>query len=53
MGLHDTEKSIEFLQMGVEASDAFLSWMNVLPTAQWLREDPRFIAILEKLGFKT
>lgn len=53
MGLHDTEKSIEFLQMGVEASDAFLSWMNVLPLAQWLREDPRFVQILDRLGFKS
>jgi len=39
--------------LGVESRDAFLSWMNVLPIAQWLRKDPRFITILTKLGFKT
>ena len=53
MGLRDTEKAIEYLALGVEARDAFLSWMNVLPIAGWLHEEPRFIDLLAKLGFKA
>lgn len=53
MGLRNKEKALEFLESGVEARDAFLSWINVLPIAQWLREDPRFVELLTKLGFKT
>ena len=53
MGLRDTEKSIEQLNLATEARDAFLSWINVLPVAQWLREDSRFMDILAKIGFKT
>lgn len=52
MGLRDTENSIKQLELATEARDVFLSWMNVLPAAQWLREDPRFMDILERIGFE-
>jgi len=53
MGLHDTENSIQQLELATEGRDAFLCWLNVLPVAQWLREDPRFLDILQRNGFKT
>ena len=27
--------------------------MNVLPLADWLRDEPRFIELLGKIGFQT
>jgi serine/threonine-protein kinase len=50
LGLHDAEKAIECLQQGVRDRDAFLSWMNVLPFAQWLRGDKRFFRVLSDIG---
>lgn len=53
MGLRDTDNAIEYLEQGVRDGDAFLSWLNVLPLADWLRDEPRFTGLLAKIGFPT
>jgi len=52
MGLGDKEKLFEYLEKASEEKESFLAFINTWPLFDSLRSEPRFKAILKKMGFK-
>ena len=50
IALGDTDRAFEWLQKAVEARDWQLAMLKVEPTFDSLRSDPRFTALLERVG---
>jgi TolB-like protein/DNA-binding winged helix-turn-helix (wHTH) protein len=50
IGLGDTDRAFEWLQKGLEARDWQMVMLKVEPTFDGLRSDPRFAALLERIG---
>ncbi len=50
-GLGMTDEAFEWLGKSLEFRDAWLIWLNRDPRLDRLRADPRFSAILQRLGF--
>ena len=53
LGLDDKDKMFEYLEKACEARESFLAFTNTWPMFDSLREEPKFMAILKKMGFKT
>ena len=58
IGLGDTERAFEWLQKAIEARDWQMGMLKVEPAFDDLRSDPRFAALVERVGlprsdFKT
>ena len=51
-GLGDKEKALEFLQRCLEQREWQLIELNVDPIWDNLRDDPRFVELLKKVGLK-
>jgi tetratricopeptide (TPR) repeat protein len=49
-GLKDRERALEWLERAYEERSAWLVWINCDPRLDWLRDDPRFRAVLRKMG---
>lgn len=49
--LDEPEQALDFLEEALEIREAWLNWMGIEPVFDMLRGDPRFIAILEKIGY--
>ena len=49
--LGDPERALEWLQTAYDGKDDSLLGLNVHPFWDSIRSDPRFIALLEKIGF--
>lgn len=52
LGLGDTPKALEWLQKGVDEHDSLALWYARTPVADGVRADPRFIAVMRKMGFE-
>jgi tetratricopeptide (TPR) repeat protein len=52
--LGETEKAVDFLELSYEARETFMFTINVLPEIndEELRSNPRFQALIKKLGFE-
>ena len=48
--LKDKEKAFEFLNRSLATHEGMLIWVNVEPSLDIIREDPRFQSILEKMN---
>ena len=51
VGLGDKEKIFEYLEQACEEKESFLAFINTWPLFDSLRSEPRFKAILRKMGF--
>jgi serine/threonine-protein kinase len=52
IGLGDTSAALDALERGFEARDAGMNWIKVAPPFAPLRDEPRFVALLEKMGLR-
>jgi hypothetical protein len=50
IGLGDTERAFEWLQKAIEARDSQMGVLKVEPAFDALRSDPRFTALVERVG---
>jgi tetratricopeptide (TPR) repeat protein len=50
IGLGDTERAFEWLQKAIEARDWQMGMLKVEPAFDGLRSDPRFAALVERVG---
>jgi Flp pilus assembly protein TadD len=50
LGLGDDEALFEWLERCVEERDVLLPWLGVMPAFDGVRPDPRFQAVLAKIG---
>ncbi len=51
--LGETDRAFEWLDRAYEAEDLFLSYMRVDPAYDPLRSDPRFVALMQKVGLTS
>jgi Tfp pilus assembly protein PilF len=51
LGLGDLDRTFEMLEKALQEHEAELVFLNVEPAFDPLRSDPRFIAMLKKVGF--
>jgi tetratricopeptide (TPR) repeat protein len=53
--LGETETAVDFLELSYEAREPFMYFINVVPefNDKELRSNPRFQALIKKLGFET
>jgi adenylate cyclase len=49
-GLGEKDKALEFLEKAYEERDHWMYNLKVIPYVDSLRSDPRFTALLEKMG---
>ena len=49
-GLRDKERTFEWLEKAYGERSAWLLWIDADPRLDWLRSDPRFVALLKRLG---
>jgi TolB-like protein/tetratricopeptide (TPR) repeat protein len=52
LGLGDTAAALDALERGYEMRDASMNWIKVAPAFGPLRNEPRFIALLERMGLR-
>jgi TolB-like protein/DNA-binding winged helix-turn-helix (wHTH) protein/Flp pilus assembly protein TadD len=52
LGLGDTSAALDALERGFTVRDAGINWIAVAPPFAPLRNEPRFIALLEKMGLR-
>ena len=52
LGLGDKSAALDALERGYELRDPSMNWMKVAPAFAPLRDEPRFIALLEKMGLR-
>ena len=50
IGLEDTDRAFEWLDKAFEARDWQMALLNVEPAFDGLRSDPRFAALVERVG---
>ena len=53
IGRGDVEGSLNHLESAIEERSSWLAWINVDPTFDSLRTDPRFIEIINKMNFPS
>ena len=53
VALNDREHAFEYLQKGYEERAGWMIWLGVDPIWNPLRTDPRFSALLKKMGLKN
>ena len=51
VGLGDAQQALEWLEKAFKERSAWLAWINVEPRFDSLRNEPRFEALLGKIGF--
>jgi serine/threonine-protein kinase len=49
-GLRDADRTLQFLEAAYEERHAYLTLLMVEPVFDWLRTDPRFIALEKRIG---
>jgi serine/threonine-protein kinase len=52
VGLDQKDQAFEWLEKAYEERDHWMSSLKVLPILDSIRSDPRFIALLKKMGFE-
>ena len=52
-GFGDKDLAFEYLEKAFEEHESFLSYSNVFPYFDTIRDDPRFHALLKKIGLPT
>ena len=52
VALGENDKAIEWLEMAYQHHEVEMYWLKVVPIFDPLRQDPRFVSILGKVGFK-
>ncbi|MFQ5866119.1 MAG: protein kinase [bacterium] len=52
IGLGENDKAFGWLEKAYEARDNFLVYLKVMPSVDHLRSDPRFTALLKKMGLE-
>jgi TolB-like protein/DNA-binding winged helix-turn-helix (wHTH) protein/tetratricopeptide (TPR) repeat protein len=52
IGLGNTSRALDALEQGFEIRDPEMSWIKVSPAFGPLSDEPRFIALLEKMGLR-
>ena len=50
IGLGDTDRAFEWLQKALEARDWQMALLKVEPAFDGLRSDPRFAALVDRVG---
>lgn len=50
MGLGDTDEALAWLEKGLEERDVWMTFLSVLPFWDPLRDDPRFVSLLKRVG---
>jgi serine/threonine-protein kinase len=53
MGLGDTDGAFEWLERALHERSTWLIWLKVSPFSDVLRDDPRFDAILARVGLSS
>jgi serine/threonine-protein kinase len=53
IGLGDLDKAFEWLNKAVDAYDFLVCYIQVVPTYNPLREDPRYNPLLGRLGLMS
>jgi tetratricopeptide (TPR) repeat protein len=53
LGLGDREKTMDWLEKAYAGRWSDVAWINSGPEYDWLRDDPRFQALIRKLKFDT
>jgi Flp pilus assembly protein TadD len=53
IGAGDTDRSMTALEASVKSNDSWLCWISVDPRFASVKIDPRFIAVLESLGYEN
>jgi tetratricopeptide (TPR) repeat protein len=51
-GLGDADAALDWLQRAVDARSGFVRYLFVEPRLDPLRDNPRFVALLERVGLK-
>ena len=49
-GLNDLDRAFELLENAHDAHEPFLAWFRVEPVFDGLRQDPRYDALVKKIG---
>ena len=52
-GLGDKDKAFEWLEKAYQERSDALAWFRQEPESQSLRTDPRFAALMHKVGFNS
>ena len=53
IGLGDKERALSWLEKAYEERSNYVAYMNVFPIVEPLRSDPRFAALLQKVGLHS
>ncbi|MFQ5946330.1 MAG: tetratricopeptide repeat protein, partial [Anaerolineae bacterium] len=53
VGLEDKDRAFEWLDRAFQERSSWLVWSNVEPRFDVLRDDPRFDALIRRMGFPT
>ena len=51
VGLNENDKAFEWLERAYDEHDTYLLYINSQPESDPIRSDPRFKALLKKMGF--
>ena len=52
LSLGDIDKAMELLEEGYNIRDGWMPWIIVNPKYDLIRDDPRYISLTIKMGFK-
>jgi serine/threonine-protein kinase len=52
LSLGDIDKAMELIEDGYNKRDGWMPWITVKPVYDLIRNDPRFISLTKKMGFK-
>ena len=52
LGLGERAEALDWLERAYEERDISMAWLNVDPTCDVVRSEPRFIALLEHVGLE-
>ena len=52
-GLGDKDKALEWLEKGYQERNSFLGYLKIGPHWTILRDDPRYHALLKKIGLES
>ena len=53
LGIGDLERAFEWLEKAAEARDVLLCYLKVGPIYEPLRDDPRYVEMLQRIGLSN
>ena len=52
LGLGDRPRALDYLERALEADSQMMAWIGQEPLFDPIRSEPRFVALLKKMGFR-